>query len=175
MFVLGIAGKAGSGKDTCAHFFELRGFTRYAFADPLKRAINPLFGWDYRHGFGELKEEVDPFWGVSPRYVYQTFGTDWAREFVRQDFWIRVAEKRLKYKDRVVIPDVRFDDEANWVREHGAMLYLHRTAVPKIDEHKSEDGIAVAPEDHIIFNNGTFTELEDELSILYNDFIKPRL
>lgn len=59
MEMIGICGKARSGKDTMAERLVLNyGYTRYAFADPLKAAVNEMYGWDERHGYGELKEVI---------------------------------------------------------------------------------------------------------------------
>jgi len=175
MFVVGIAGKAGSGKDTVATFFTDRGFHRYAFADPIKATINPLFGWDDRHGFGDLKEKIDLFWGVSPRYVYQVFGTEFARELIRDDFWLRVAELRLAAHPAIVIPDVRFNNEADWIRQRGILFHLYRDNVPEVLAHKSEAGVQRRPEDFRILNNGTLLELDFELNRIYIDIVSPAL
>jgi len=175
LFIIGLAGKARSGKDTCASFFMKRGFHRYAFADPIKSTVNPLFGWDDRHGFGELKEVVDPFWGVSPRYVYQKFGTEFARETVRDDFWLRVAFLKLRDIPLVVIPDVRFNNEAEWVRQHGVLFHVYRDGVPDILAHKSEAGVERKPEDFRILNQGALDDLELELIRINIDIIQPKI
>lgn len=44
MVVVGLAGRAGSGKSTAAEAFELLGFERAAFADALRRAVLVTFG-----------------------------------------------------------------------------------------------------------------------------------
>lgn len=64
--IIGIAGLAGSGKDTVCDI--LRHYSvidsRYAFADPLKKAVNALFGWGEKHAFGDQKE-VDQIISIS--------------------------------------------------------------------------------------------------------------
>jgi hypothetical protein len=175
MFVAGIAGKAGSGKDTCAAFLVDRGFKRYAFADPIKSTINPLFGWGSRHAFGDLKEEVDPYWGVSPRYVYQVFGTEFARELIRDDFWLKVAELHLRDVPLVVIPDVRFENEATWVRKHGVLFHLYSNRSANALAHKSEAGVERKPEDFRILNYGSREDLSREMLRVYSDILSPRI
>ena len=55
--LIGLCGKARSGKDTVGKMIaEKTGLKTYAFAQPLKECVNALFGWDKRHGDGELKE-----------------------------------------------------------------------------------------------------------------------
>jgi len=176
MFVIGMAGKAKAGKDLCAKFFVSRGFKRYGFADPIKETINPLMGWDDRHGFGDLKDKPDPFWGVSPRYVYQVFGTDFARQRIGFDFWLKVAEKRLLGNTLlVVIPDIRFNNEAQWVRDRGILFHVYRSSAPSVNSHISESGVDRKPEDFRVLNEGTLEELNAELIRIYQDIVIPTL
>lgn len=59
MKMIGICGKARSGKDTMAEkLVSNYGYTRYAFADPLKAAVNEMYNWNDRHAYGDLKEVV---------------------------------------------------------------------------------------------------------------------
>ena len=52
------------------------GFTKTpALADPFKKMACEWFGWNDRHLNGDLKEEIDPVWGFSPRQFFQVFGT----------------------------------------------------------------------------------------------------
>lgn len=56
--LIGFAGIAKSGKDTSCEILQHHNFIsrRHAFADPIKKTCNALFGWDERHSFGELKD-----------------------------------------------------------------------------------------------------------------------
>lgn len=164
-FIIGLAGKARCGKDTAAQMILLRrrNFIRYAFADPLKEAVNNLLGWDERHSDGRLKEVVDPYWGASPRQAYQTFGTEWARKYMGEAFWLKVAERRLEGQDYVVIPDVRFDNEAEFVRKRGILVHVYSNRVAKVAEHSSEDGVKRKPQDMRLLNYGTLALFKMEV------------
>ena len=48
----------------------------FNFADPLKNAIGEIFGFSYEQLHGKEKEIVDPFWGVTPRELFQKIGTE---------------------------------------------------------------------------------------------------
>jgi hypothetical protein len=173
MFVVGIAGSAGSGKDTFAGQFVRAGFHRYAFADPIKETILPLFGWDSRHGFGTLKDQVDPMWGVSPRHVFQTFGTEWAQRYVSKDFWVKIAARRLSGYKYVVIPDVRFEHEADWIRNNGVLIHIERPGLKRVNDHSSEDGVLMNLEDFYITNDGTVEDLRQQAKVHVEYFLDP--
>jgi hypothetical protein len=156
--IIGIAGKARSGKDTIAEYLvEHHGYRRFAFADPMKKIVNAMFGWDERHSFGDLKEVIDPEWGFSPRKAYQTFGTEFGRT-LSEDLWIEIAHRELG-PGKWVIPDVRFENEAHFCRLNGAVFHVHRADVVRVNHHISEAGIDIKPQDSVIENNGTLLEL----------------
>jgi hypothetical protein len=61
--LIGVHGKARSGKDTVARILgDEHGFVRTAFADPLKAASAVLFGWPVDLAFSdEIKGYKSPF------------------------------------------------------------------------------------------------------------------
>lgn len=146
--LIGITGKARSGKDTLANILvNSYGYKRYAFADPLKKVGEILFGWNEEHSDGQLKENIDPVFGISPRQFYQTFGTDFARQTISDDIWIKILKKSLIKNKNVVISDVRFDNEAEFVLSNGGIiLHIEREDRTKLEavqaNHLSEDGIS---------------------------------
>ena len=83
--LIAILGKKHSGKDTIANFLiEKYGFTKYSFADPLKKGIQAFFNLtDQQLNDQKLKEEIDPRWGVSPRKLFQVIGTDFFQNSIR--------------------------------------------------------------------------------------------
>ena len=55
--LLGMTGRAGSGKDTAASMLvEELGYETYALASPIKALTNSLFGWGHDHAEGHSKE-----------------------------------------------------------------------------------------------------------------------
>lgn len=165
--LIGMSGAIGSGKSTLgrmvAGILELE---TYGFADPLKAAVNGIFGWDDRHANGELKEVVDPFWLVTPRRAYQTLGTDWGREMMREDIWLRRAEMVLNTKSGLVITDVRFPNEAEWVRAQGGLIVHVRRAghiaPAKAVGHASESGFTYLPQDYVTRYCASLADVSDE-------------
>lgn len=162
--IIGFTGKARSGKDTAADYLVRHfGYKKYSFADPLKETINRLMGWNHEHAYGDLKDVVDPKWGISPRYAYQTFGTEYCREHLREDFWLIKALEAIDDFKHVVIPDVRFENEANFIRERGHLIHIMRPGVRDVELHKSEDGVSRKPYDMIIYNDGEILDLHMQI------------
>lgn len=165
--LIGVAGPMGCGKDEVANALKSIGYFRYALADPIKKLMNELLYWDDRHGFGELKEAVDPAWGVSPRQVYQWFGTEFARERIHYDIWLKRAEMELQKMDGqflgMVVPDIRFENEAKWIRENGVLIHVKRPGVGFNKSHASEAGVIIRPSDVVIINDGSIDQLHAEV------------
>lgn len=164
--LIGIHGRARAGKDSIATVIkEAFPFEKYSFAAPIKDACNLIFGWDQRHADGELKEVVDPFWGFSPRHAYQTLGTEWGRRLLRDDLWIRRCEMLNQKGMNLVIPDVRFPNELEFIRKQGGvMIFVRRPATGNeisLNTHASEAGLwhLIKPEDVVIDNDGTPEDL----------------
>jgi hypothetical protein len=162
--LVGIAGKAGAGKDTLANALdEYAKFSVASFAFPLKAGLAMMFDfgidrWDDR----DWKEAPLEGLGISPRRLAQTLGTEWGR-MLDPGLWVRAMERQIEsYSDtRVVIPDVRFENEAAFVREHGTLVHVQRSAATLDGEaaaHASEAGVAHADGDLFVYNDGTLEE-----------------
>ena len=157
--MIGLVGKKGSGKDTMADFLVSEyGYHKLAMADPLKKACKILFDFsDAQLNDHELKEKIDDRWGISPRQAFQKMGTDLIRKHICDDFWLRRADIEVGHylEESVVISDIRFPNEAEWVKHHGGILVrIHSPCPPhKEDTHSSEvlvDDIVV---DHELLND----------------------
>jgi len=172
MKLIGIAGKARSGKDSIAEYLvDFFNAHRYALADPLKEACSVAFGIPLHKFYeAEFKETIDEFWQLSPREIAQRFGTECMREQFREDFWLKRALFELEDvaynedRDYFVIPDIRFENEADWIRERGGELW--HVVRPSIGEgvvraHASEAGVDAKNEDIVFFNDGDLDHLFD--------------
>lgn len=165
--LIGLHGRAHSGKDTVAVILrERHGFARTAFAQPIKDALCILF-----QSFGltrahfedpQLKEADLPGMCRSPRYLMQTLGTEWGRHLVGEDLWIAHLERRTKYYgSRIVVTDVRYEDEAQWIRAQGGRVWhITRRDIAAVRAHSSEEGLRIDGQDLVIDNNSTLEELE---------------
>ena len=164
--LIGITGRARSGKDTVADFILQRnGGYKYSFAEPLKQMLLPL-GIDMSEPYWqEVKEVIIPEFNASPRRLMQTLGTEWGRELIHPDLWLTLATRKLASMGHgMVIPDVRFENEAAWVRRNGGVIiHLFRSHVDPVEKHVSEAGITMDTRDYMLDNNRTFEELRTEV------------
>jgi hypothetical protein len=189
--LIGICGHAGSGKDTVADYIRHAhdDTWKLAFADPVKDAAAQMFGTPIEcFRTSALKELPDPFWGVSPRQMAQFFGTEMVRETVGKllpgigkDFWIHRLIYRLTGQgeeatytedDVVVISDVRFQNEYDWIIDQGGII-IHLTrpgadGTVGIPGHASEAGLCfdANPQTHYIVNNSTLEELHEKVAAI---------
>jgi len=179
--LIGLAGPARSGKSTAATYIEQQfGFAQYAFAQPLKEALRGMLNLSDRELEGDLKEEALTDIGLSPRQLMQTLGTEWGRQHGGRDFWLRVAERRLAHIEDAlphafngyVISDVRFENEAAWVRARGGViLHIHRPDAPQVASHSSEHGIAIHGGDIEISNDADIETLHAVLRAIIGGII----
>ena len=150
MRLIGIAGPARAGKDTlCSYMLDnLDGvWTRSSFADPIKEMLRAI-GVDCSD---DAKAVVSDDYGVTPRHMMQTLGTEWGREMIHGNIWVE-AFARLNAGKCVIVPDVRFENEAELVREHGVLIHLvGRGGIE--GNHVSENAIAFKPGDIVIDNS----------------------
>ncbi len=179
--IIGITGPAGCGKGTAADYLSAYyGFRGTSFATPLKRAVAEIFAIPRLLAFTEvreLKEGILEPWGLSPRRMAQLLGTEVGRNIDPQ-VWVKNMELRTRtYRDigmGIVIDDARFDNEAVWVRENGGRVFhLSRPSDEdgtKHTEHASEAGVEKKPEDIVLVNDGSITDLHSMLDEIMEGF-----
>jgi len=148
--LVGIGHKKRRGKDTAANrLVDKHGFVRVSWADALKEACRLIFHFNNEQLYGNLKEKVDPRWGRTPRWILQTFGTEACRDNIDTDIWVKSAWLRIEaiWKDNpqqgIVVPDVRFVNEANFIKEKGGVLWRVDREIPDDENsnHPSETSL----------------------------------
>lgn len=164
--LIGLTGLARAGKDTTANIIQKHtNAALYAFAQPIKEACKVLFDWQDQHVHGELKEVVDPHFGVSPRKAMQTLGTEWGRGLINSELWLLRAQKQVDSNERLIITDVRFNNEAEFIRNNGGIVIeIRRDNTQQVRVHCSEYGISPSLVDHVIDNNGSIEQLRSRVS-----------
>lgn len=167
--LIGIAGYARSGKDTVGNYLKsLHDFRSVFFAEPLKEGARVMFGLTDEQLYGNDKEKVVEWLGKTPRYILQTLGTDWGRQQINDRVWLLVANRKIEtYRElgySVCVTDLRFDNEADEIREAGGTVWhVQRNNRQQVEMHASEAGLTFKSEDIRIDNNGTLEELYQEV------------
>jgi hypothetical protein len=171
--IIGFHGIAGAGKDTAALAIkELEPSTDvFAFAGPLKEACKILFNFshDQLH-HPVIKEEMDERWEKSPRQILQWLGTDILRENINQDFFVMNMKQRIDSSEAeyIIISDVRFDNEAEFIRSLGGkVIKIERNngKTTKHSEHVTEKGISTNLIDAVIENNASIQEFKTNVML----------
>lgn len=189
MVLIGILGKKGSGKSTVAnHLVDKYQFREFSFADCLKKACQVLFLLSDEQVFGtqEQKEMPDHRWfNCTPRTILQYVGTDLLREqmdkimpglgkdiFVHHfKLWYE-AEIAKNPMLKVVISDVRFQNEVNIIHQLGGrIIKLDRSGIVKNDLHASEiEQQKITDHDYLIKNDGSLLELYKNVDKFLDSF-----
>lgn len=171
--LIGIHGRAGSGKTTVAEMIP--GATVIQLADPIYAMLECCLGvhekWLRRPA---MKAREIPWIGKSPRQLLQTLGTEWGRRMVCDDFWIKILGFRIMALQRsgasvIAVADVRFENEAEFLRSVGGEIWhILRPGTDQPNAHVSEAGIAIRDGDHVIDNNGTLDDLKAQVETAFD-------
>ena len=194
--IIGVAGKAGSGKDTAGTMIidwlsEFRSHKVYKqnFADALKKYCSAKYYIPITWFYGsELKEKLHPDWGVTPRAILQFEGTEATRDIVgklvpsiAENFWIHRLECEIieTAQDYAIICDVRFQNEADWILSvpDNLLINIFRPEVASIvglANHRSEQGFTILKGDRYyeVINDGTRFNLRSKLYSLLRTQLK---
>ena len=191
--IVGVTGYKRSGKDSVAAVLTgSHGFKRVAFADPLKEmalAIDPYVEYVAgRHGgvFWRLSRVIDSEgWEAAKalpdvRRFLQRLGTEGVRDTLGPDAWLLCFRRALTGAAdlvsahhatvdpqlKVVIPDVRFPNEAAAIREMGGQVWKVTRPGCASDGHASEAGIDRISADYTLGNSGSLEDLAQVVKVL---------
>lgn len=151
-FLIGISGKAYSGKDFTADaikqlFSDLKIY-KIAYADAVRNMLKSIVDVDAIYKLNKKEEPIEGL-GVSLRELMQSLGTDWGRHILGDNFWVNILNKRindnsfLTEADVIVISDCRFQNEIDYIINHnGIVLNVIADGKEykrsKFSEHESE-------------------------------------
>jgi hypothetical protein len=186
--IVGISGKARSGKDTFAEMlvvklneFKYPPLIMMAFANELKLKCQEAFDLTWEQLWGDDKEKLDTryekyhtsitgsvntpqpiYW--TGREIMQNFGAFYRT--VDQQFWIKNLFKVAEEKEytNVMITDVRYINEADYILDHGGfVIRIERTG--KDDVHNMQHPSEIELDDYgrfsyTVLNNWTLEELK---------------
>lgn len=209
MTKVGFTGRAGSGKSLASHFFTRKGYHDHSFAEPIKRivqykngTINPQQVLEYiAKDLLRYSTEIEPEfldrvsktlsegwsrvlqYDCSTRELYQKVGTEYGRDAIPH-IWIDYLLGMIRDERRVVVDDIRFQNEADALRGDGFTIVKleapyeirrqrlegkYGTDSTEWENHPSEQEIDQIEADYTFMNDGNndlaafLNEVEDNV------------
>jgi hypothetical protein len=170
--IIGITGIKESGKDLAATYIhQFYKYKIFKFAAPIIEIIIFLLksaGVSKKNIYKYTtsnKEDIVPEVNASYRMLAKGIGTTWGRDFIKNDIWINIVELASADCKKVVISDLRLDNEAEWIKNKdpkNIIIKLNRNT-GNVDDHITEAGINPSYIDYTIDNNGSLGDLYKEL------------
>jgi hypothetical protein len=152
--IIGLAGRARTGKDTVATLFT-NTHRVVRFAQPVKDAVKVLYGWNDDDVESGIKDHIDPTWGFSPRSAMMHMAQT-TRMFAMNDFFV----KRLFDKwdgAPIVIADVRYKHEVDAIHARGGItIKITRQGIMR---HESEFTVDELETTYQVTNDGSLDGL----------------
>jgi hypothetical protein len=176
--VIGVSGYARSGKDTIAEHLNTLGYVRGSFADAIREAVYKLDPFITDPSLEEptkLSHIVDVLGWESAkaltevRRLLQVFGTEVGRDMFGDNIWIDYLFDTLPDGAKVVIPDVRYPNEAKAIESmRGKVWRVEREGIKAINSHISDSALDDYPFSDILLNDGTVQDLYEKVDALLN-------
>jgi len=178
--IVAVAGKLNSGKGAVGDAFLELGFARRSFADPIKMVIHEMFNIPKEQLWGPSENRTGEI-----RQMLQHLGTEFGRHF-RPDVWVDKMSNEIEVVrgmdyPGVIIPDLRFVNEAKMLRDHdGIIIQVFRPnsgdhEVESAVTHRSETEVDEIPNEWIttwINNSGTLEELQESVAHVISGMFK---
>jgi len=165
--LIGLSGKKQSGKDAFGKFLRVNveHSHRLAFGDFVKTEVAEACG--VPAALIEAKKEMF-------RPILQWWGTDFRRDMNGNDYWVEQlahAYHYLKNETLTVVTDVRFANEAKFIKDNGGLLVrVNRVFGSAADLHRSETSLDGFNFDLVVDNNGTLEQLKQQADNLIKQY-----
>lgn len=189
--IIGISGKAGSGKDTAAKMLEVlyanpnisyedfanRRYKNFAdiqivhFADTLKETAQVLFRiGEWETNTQEGKKTTINWIGKTVRELLQGIGQG-LRDAIDFDLWVKILFANTEGWSNYIIADVRYPNEIKAIKErNGILLRIDREGAGA-GNHSSETALDDYKEwDIHIKNNGSIEDLFEAMRIFTKNY-----
>ena len=189
--IIGISGKAGSGKDTAAKMLEVlyanpdisyedfanKRYKNFAdiqivhFADSLKETAQVLFRiGEWETNTQEGKKTTIDWIGKTVRELLQGIGQG-LRDAIDFDLWVKILFANTEDWSNYIIADVRYPNEVKAIKErNGILLRIDRKGAGA-GNHSSETALDDYKEwDVHIENNGSIEDLFETMKIFIKNY-----
>lgn len=179
--LIGLAGNIGSGKSAAAGMIP--GAHHLQWADPIYAGLAAMLDVpeEVLRDRTNKEAEIDVA-GVQvvPRHCTRTLGTEWGRDLIHPDIWVRLTIQRIERLHRLTgrtvyaICGTRFPNEAAAIRERGGEVWWIDRPGTETGIHKSDVMLNALECDRIIRNDGTLDKLRHNVAAAWHDFLEAR-
>ena len=177
-FIIGLAGKSGSGKDTVGMYiydfmcYRCKSLKKDSFANVLKKVFYKLTGIRTDKDKNKIVSELQIF-EDKKELLYDI------KDFTKRELLIKTAEAitsvygkdffvnylfdRHKFTKKLIITDVRFKNEFKKIREkNGFVVKVVRDNIKSMDNYteKDLDNLTNDMYDYVLYNNGNYEDLK---------------
>jgi len=147
-----------------------------SFAEPMRYMLTGLFiymGYDAKQiekMYTTGKEIVPAGLIKSPRKMMQLLGTEWGRNCVDADLWVKAAKRKIEKisAQAIVFDDIRFENEAAMIRGLGGLIIHIDRGDLITDEHASESGINDHVSDAFVDNDHSLADFLMDIELVVN-------
>ncbi|GHC35997.1 hypothetical protein GCM10010096_01360 [Alcaligenes pakistanensis] len=142
-------------------------------------ALAPIYGMPPEHLKDTRADQIDAFWGLSPRQAAEHLRRQVLAEYPdyeqrRQEIPFNLPSHHLPDMSQarcLLIKDIRYENEADFIRQHGGEIWhIERPGNPVISQHSSEWGVVRAPQDQLILNDAGLEALESNVKAVWTGF-----
>ena len=179
--IIGFAGKKQSGKTTAANIIKSIYGDRVIllnFGDAVKKSLKAIFNFSDDELYGDKKEVINEYWGITPRDIMQYYATELMRVQLNQKYksignniWVKSLECQINqifndYDDKIIIiGDLRFKNEYEMIKKYdGITIRINKKSEDNdYSNHISEHDLDDVKFDCEIDNNGTIEEFKKEI------------
>ena len=162
--IIGLVGRARTGKDTVASLFA-NTHRVVRFAQPVKDAVKVLYGWNDDDVETGIKDHIDHKWGFSPRSAMMHMAQT-TRIFAMNDFFVKRLFDNWDGAP-IVIADVRYKHEVDAIHARGGItIKITREGVTR---HESEFTVDELETTYHVKNDGSIHKLKSEIKKIFED------